>query len=92
MVADPQVDGECPEWDDLVGDEVAPGVAAIVIQGKSSVVLVLDVFIDVRHSPEIAEVPIEIDLMPARPLRNKRHDHIAAVPRITGDGEAPDPL
>src|SRR5690348_5899650 len=92
MIADPEVEGRVTPGFDLVFDEVIPGIFLIV--AKVGGLALANVFFDVvligaNDPAQVSQVPVERYVVLQRICRDRRHDYIATVSRVTGDSEGP---
>ena len=51
--------------------------------------LVEDIIVRLGDSSKITQVPVKLGVMTSRPSRNRRHDQVAAVARVSGNRELP---
>ena len=92
MVADSEKHGCGAEGNDLALDEIVPGDGQVLADGEGLgdvLRLVPNVFIEIVDGAEIAEMPVERGAALFYAGGDAGHDHVAAVARIAGDGEAP---
>src|SRR5271163_183749 len=92
VVSDTEKNRCCTEGNNLILNEIVPGDGQVLADGErlgDVLRLMLHVFIEIIDGAKIAEMPVERGAALFYSGGDARHDHVAAIARIAGDGEAP---
>jgi len=94
VVAGGQANRHVGKGGNLVGKKIIPGGREVTGDRWVFAVAVdpvLDgvVFVELVDGPKVAQMPVESGVVLLNSCRDSRHNHVAAVSRISGDGETP---
>lgn len=89
VIADAEIDGRAGEGDELVLDEVVPGIRFVIGDGRGLGGLLFVVLIKIGDIAKVAEMPVEKSLIVVGTGGDGGHNYVSAVAGIARDDEGP---